>query len=164
MKYHLKTVLLSGVVLLGLGGCLVSPVGPSTLPSLSGCYPPAIPTQTIPWPCGAYNQVVILNRSELLAQVCTDPSQPDPCDFSTQMLIGLKVIHGCQQPISSFPTICYYPNKVVLTEQETWPATPPTFQCYSIIQGEVWLVVPNSSLPLSINAVTITNPVPLPNN
>jgi hypothetical protein len=154
---YFKALFSSGLVL-SLAGCLSSPVGPSGS-TLSGCETPGVPTSTVPWPCAGFGQVVIRSRAEMLSTLCFNPaagSPPDPCNFSSQMLVGLHVSGGCQQPRTSFPKICYYPDKVVLTCEEDSPATPPTVHCWSFFETEVYLVVPKSYLRFSVVTVTGT--------
>jgi hypothetical protein len=142
--------------------CVPSPVGPSH-PSLSGCEA-TIPANFNYWPCGGVNgglkQVVIRNRTDYIRLLCLDTSKPipdPPCDFSAYMLVGEPLTGGCQMPRMSYPTVCYYPDKVVLMEHLDYPVvTPGGPNCNSIWMNEAYLVVPKSDLPFSVSTVAGT--------
>ncbi|HXB96675.1 MAG TPA: hypothetical protein VNZ54_01395 [bacterium] len=86
-----------------------------------------------------------------------NPSPPAPCDFSAYMLVGEPLGGGCAVPSNSYPTVCYYADKVVLTEQVVYPvATPGGPNCNHVIIGEAWMVMPKSYLPFSVSIVART--------
>jgi hypothetical protein len=144
---------------IGLGGCLNSPppFGPSPVaaPPYLGCVTPmnvAISCASGNWACP--HNVAVHNSAQLLSFLgscgiaCQAPS--DPCNFNTQMMIGVLSWTGCSGS-NSLSSVCYFTDHVEVTILTTYPAKgEPT--CNEIpIAYVAWVAVPASNLPVIFN-------------
>ncbi|HXC65025.1 MAG TPA: hypothetical protein VNZ67_11755 [bacterium] len=106
------------------------------------------------------HQVVIRDMADYKALLCLDPAKPiptPPCDFSTSMLVGEPWTATCNSAGMSYPTVCYYTDKVVLTlELDNTAVTPGGAPCNSIAMKELYFVMPKSYQPFSVSVVART--------
>jgi hypothetical protein len=144
-------------VALGVGGCLQTPppLGPAPVGPYIGCVTPII----VDIPCGLGNwgcptSVVIHNSAQLLSTLtscgisCPVPS--NPCNFNTQMLIGVSLVSGCTVS-TSLESICYFSDHVQVTILSTLPPKGGAICNYIALPWVEWVAVPASNLPVIFN-------------
>jgi len=160
MKYLYITIIFLIFAVPVVNSCIPSPMGPSN-PAITGCQATVAANLSLTlFPCGREGEVIVRSQADYISKLCLDPANPSPpapCDFSAYMLVGEPLGGGCAVPSNSYPTVCYYADKVVLTEQVVYPvATPGGPNCNHVIIGEAWMVMPKSYLPFSVSIVART--------